>query len=55
MELLNLDSQELLTNENLQDVMSLLKEDHYDLLVRFGQIFLTDNYKMQPWKDMTGG
>lgn len=52
MELLNLDSQELLTNENLQAVTSLLK-DHYDLLVRFGQIFLPDNYKIQPWKDMT--
>jgi hypothetical protein len=49
--LLNLDSEDLLTNENLQIITSLLK-DHYDLLVRFGTIFLPDNYKLQPWKDM---
>lgn len=52
MELLNLDSQELLTNDNLQEIASLLK-DHYDLLERFGNIFLPENYKLQPWKDMT--
>jgi len=51
MNLLNLDSQELLTNQNLQEVTSLLK-DHYDLLVRFSQIFMPPNYKLAPWKDM---
>jgi hypothetical protein len=52
MYLLNLDSQELVTNENLQEVTSLLK-DHYDLLVRFSRIFMPSNYKLAPWKDMT--
>lgn len=52
MYLLNLDSQELLTNENLQEVTSLLK-DHYDLLVRFSRIFMPSNYKLAPWKDIT--
>jgi hypothetical protein len=52
MQLLNLDSQELLTNDNLQEITSLLK-DHYDLLERFGSIFLPENYRLQPWKDLT--
>lgn len=54
MELLNLDSHELLTNANLQQVTALLK-DHYDLLSRFGRIFLPSNYKLCPWKDMVTG
>jgi hypothetical protein len=51
MALLYLDEDELLTNENLQEVASLLCT-HYDLLARFGRIFLPQNYKLEPWKDL---